>query len=183
MFATLRVNGEEPAGGAGGILEEDGHVMVEFGGGAPDVQWRCAYCDQVWDEADDSAEDECPDAECTCEDECPDDHIMGECETCETRGLSECDIAMSECERPHKVAKEHVPLGWVNSAGMEFNESGDSVTVSISTGDPRGAFGMTIRRTDDGKLIMHVPHPGEPFAHEELTELHTGTYRVGHHGS
>jgi len=182
MLATLRVNGEEPAGGAGGILEEDGYVTVEFGWEAPDVQWRCVHCDQVWDEADDSAEDECPEGECTCEGDCPDEHDTAACEACSSGRLDECDIAMSECERPHEVVKEHVPLGWVNSAGMEFNEDDDSVTVSISTGDPRGAFGMTIRRTDDGKLIMHVPYPGEPFAHEELTELHTGTYRVGHRG-
>lgn len=138
MFAMLRVNGEEPSDGMGGMLEEAGFVTVEFDWDAPDEQWRCANCDAVFDEEEAAEGDECPDAECTCEDECPDDHIMGECETCETRGLSECDIAMSECVKSHELAAENKPLGWVNSAGMEFSEDNDSVTVTISTGDPRG---------------------------------------------
>lgn len=58
--------------------------------------------------------------------------------------------------------------------------------MSISVGDQRGAFRMTIRRIPAaagndiaGRLIMHVPHPSEPCLHAPLTELHTGTYVVG----
>lgn len=80
---------------------------------------------------------------------------------------------------------EAAPHGWLNFAGIEFHGR-DTVTVTLSVGDPRGAFGMTIRRVPDdldselaGKLIMHVPHPGESFAHAPLRQIHPGTYVIG----
>jgi hypothetical protein len=66
------------------------------------------------------------------------------------------------------------------------DESEDSVTVSISVGDPRGAFTLTIRRVPDdadsdlaGQLIMHTPHATQSTPHLELTPLHDGTFVVG----
>lgn len=64
----------------------------------------------------------------------------------------------------------------VNSAAIDW--MGDDLTVTISTGDPRGAFGMTVRRLPDGRRILHVPHPSNAH-HETLTELHPGTYLIG----
>lgn len=76
--------------------------------------------------------------------------------------------------RPANV--EHVdPLA--NSAAIDW--MGDDLTVTISTGDPRGAFVMTLRRLDDGTRLLHVPHPSNGLLHEELTELHPGTYKIG----
>lgn len=63
-----------------------------------------------------------------------------------------------------------------NSASLNFED--DSVTVSISVGDPRGAFAMTVRRTGDGRLILHVPYEGEPMPHMPLKKLHEGTYEI-----
>lgn len=63
-----------------------------------------------------------------------------------------------------------------NSAAIDW--TGDDLTVTISTGDPRGAFVMTVRQMADGTKLLHVPHP-DTAHHETLTELHPGTYRIG----
>lgn len=69
--------------------------------------------------------------------------------------------------------------GIVNSAAIDW--TGDSLALTVSTGDPRGAFALIVRRVepDDGEpyLVMHVPTAGDH--HEKLTELHPGTYRIG----
>lgn len=66
----------------------------------------------------------------------------------------------------------------VNSASLNFDDDEQSCTVTISVGDPRGAFAMTVRRTPDGKLILHVPHETEPMPHMPLRKLHEGTYEI-----
>lgn len=73
------------------------------------------------------------------------------------------------------VANGYIP-GWCNSAAISYSD--DELTVSISLGDPRGAFTMTARRLDDGSVILHVPHDGDTSPHVELTPMHPGTYRV-----
>ena len=85
---------------------------------------------------------------------------------------------------PH--VPERAPLSWVNSAAIDADDKDDSVTVSISVGDPRGAFCFTVRRIPDhaeshlaGRLLMHLPYPGHPLPHEPLTEHHPGTYLIG----
>lgn len=84
-------------------------------------------------------------------------------------------------------AQEAGPLGWCNSAAITLDRDDDAVHVSISVGDPRGAFGFTVRRLPQGNsvdpngqpvLVMHLPYPGEPMPHMTLSELHTGTYRI-----
>lgn len=68
------------------------------------------------------------------------------------------------------------PEAWCNSAGVDVD--GDEVRVWISTGDPRGAFQMTARRTPDGVIVLHLPHPGEGLPHEDTVEIHPGTLAV-----
>ena len=65
----------------------------------------------------------------------------------------------------------------VNSAAIDW--SGDSLALSVSVGDPRGAFVLIVRQLDDGTRLMHVPHPDDSMPHMRLTELHPGTYRIG----
>ncbi|MBV9011074.1 MAG: hypothetical protein JO272_03310 [Pseudonocardiales bacterium] len=81
---------------------------------------------------------------------------------------------------------ERIPLSWCNSAGISTNEADDSITVSLSVGDPRGAFAFTITRIPDnansdraGRLILHAPYPGQPSPHKELTQIHAGVYVIG----
>jgi len=69
-----------------------------------------------------------------------------------------------------------VPLGWLNSASIDVDRDRETVTLSVSVGDPRGAFTLVIRRTPDGQLIMHVPDAGEPLY--DLEKLHEGTYKI-----
>lgn len=76
-------------------------------------------------------------------------------------------------------AQERGPLGWCNSAAISLDRRDDAVTVSISVGDPRGAFAFTVRRLSDGRLVLHTPYPGEGMAHMQLREMHPGTYEIG----
>lgn len=75
-------------------------------------------------------------------------------------------------------AQEAAALGWVNSAAISLNRGHDAMTVAISVGDPRGAFAFTVRRLQDGRLMMYVPYAGEPMPHMTLTEIQPGTYEI-----
>ena len=70
------------------------------------------------------------------------------------------------------------PLDWLNSARITTDPEDDAVRCSVSVGDPRGAFVFTVRRLPDGRLVIHVPHPGESLAHVETSQLHEGTLLV-----
>jgi hypothetical protein len=74
---------------------------------------------------------------------------------------------------------EQEALDWCNSAAIRLDEADDAVHVSISVGDPRGAFVMTVRRLPDGTLIMHLPYPESGMLHRPLTKIHEGTYQIG----
>jgi hypothetical protein len=88
-------------------------------------------------------------------------------------------------EGPHDP--ERIPLSWCNRAGIRVDEAADSVTVSLSVGDPRGAFTFTLTRVPDdgagdlaGRIVLHTPYPDEPCPHMPLTPVRPGTYLVGH---
>jgi hypothetical protein len=79
-----------------------------------------------------------------------------------------------------------VPLSWCRHAGVDIDESDDSVTAHICVGDPRGAFTFTVRRIPDdadsplaGRLLLHLPYPNAPMGHRPLMPLHDGTYLIG----
>ena len=72
---------------------------------------------------------------------------------------------------------------WCNSAAIVIDEEHDEITLTISVDDPRGGFGFTVRRLEDGTLIMHVPTPDSTWLHAPLTKLHDGTYRIGTEGA
>lgn len=78
---------------------------------------------------------------------------------------------------------------WLNSASVSVEPGDDRVTVSISIGDPRGAFVMSVERVryidaetgeERDDLRLSVPHPESSFLHLPLAELASrGYYRVG----
>lgn len=70
---------------------------------------------------------------------------------------------------------------WFNSAAIDLEaESGrESVTVTISLGDPRGAFVMTAERHPDGLITLSVPHPTDSCLHLPLSKRNHGFYAVG----
>jgi hypothetical protein len=70
------------------------------------------------------------------------------------------------------------PLTWLNSAAINPDPDENSVTVTLSVGDPRGAFAMTLRKVDD-KIYLHLPHQDMPSPHMPLSLVTPGTYRVG----
>lgn len=71
------------------------------------------------------------------------------------------------------------PSDIVNSAAITFDPGDCAVHVSISVGDPRGAFVMTIRRLTDGRLLLHTPYAGMISAHMPLREIAPGTFEIG----
>lgn len=125
---------------------------------------------------------------------CEDNPETPECPACEGRGEltnPEGDLVTTcpTCEGDGEVNGPHVkptgPSTWLNSAQIHLSDQEDSVTVSISVGDPRGGFSFTVRRIPAdsgaehaGQLIMHLPYPNEPLPHMTLTPLHTGTYLI-----
>lgn len=68
------------------------------------------------------------------------------------------------------------PVSWLNSAHVALD--GDSVTVGISVGDPRGFHGMTIRRGEDGTLYLSTPSPDDSLLHTGLDRVREGYYRL-----
>jgi hypothetical protein len=72
----------------------------------------------------------------------------------------------------------HEPRYWLNSvaAGMGNREA----YASISVGDPRGAFGMQVRRWNGPGLLVHTPYPGESLPHEQLEWIRAGTMQIVH---
>jgi hypothetical protein len=69
-------------------------------------------------------------------------------------------------------------LSWLNSARITADPDKDEVSCCVSVGDPRGCFVFTMRRTPDGHLLLHMPHPSDGMAHMETAELHEGTLIV-----
>lgn len=170
--------------------EEFDSVTVEFP--EDESSHECSNCHAAGVETVDGIEPEessetlCPDSECEVCDgvgmvDCP----RGLCDVCkDAHGLVDCPEQCDGGQGPHDWHRR--TLAFANSAGIDVNESDDSVTVSISVGDPRGAFTMTVRRIPDsadgelaGKLILHVPHGSMPMSHMPLKQLHEGTYVIG----
>ncbi|QGK70302.1 hypothetical protein GIY23_12895 [Allosaccharopolyspora coralli] len=136
---------------------------------ADDTAWRCTACGARLIEDGDGVADESGRVECVAYD--PDDDPDHDGDTGPEAG-----------EGPHRA--ERVALSWANSAAIHTDPGEDSITVTISVGDPRGALAFSVRRIPDdadtnaGRLILHTPYPGEPMPHVDLTEDHTGTYWV-----
>lgn len=103
---------------------------------------------------------------------CPDqtsDHTKPDkidCDTCDGSG----EIEIHDWET--------IPLHWANSASIHARPDRDEIQVTISVGDPRGAFVMTVERRDDG-LYLSVPHAGMGMSHMPLTERSAGWFKVG----
>lgn len=191
MWVPVEVDGE--------IVEKDadmpGSVRVVFPReNGVEETWECRECGEEFEEEEPNGR--CEEQACQCdrshdvrvvtvEDDDGDELEVWECSECGERfeeqpGVDEeCEFNECTCDLGHECERVSVPLEWVNSAGIALDEEDDAVRLSISIGDPRGAFVFTVRRMVSGELVMHLPYPGMSFAHEELTELHPGTYRIG----
>jgi hypothetical protein len=186
MFGALFIDGERAEGVD--LIEEDGaRIQYEQ---ETENEYRCKNCGE--DLADYG------------------DHYETDSPTCADNMIEDPNDPENEIEGPH--VPETIPLTFFNSGAIDMDADEDSITVSISVGDPRGAFTMTIRRlpahtfeprtveeSEDrcqvcyepksdqrhkgrGLLIMHLPYEGMGWAHEPLKKLSEGTYRVGDYG-
>lgn len=105
----------------------------------------------------------------------------------------DCIVAVTNPDRengirPQNEEGEEVeqPIDWFNSAKIIVNPEADSVSLTISTGDPRGAFVWTIRRRPDtGEILLHLPvRKGDASRdyliehHEDVDCLHEGTWVI-----
>jgi hypothetical protein len=79
--------------------------------------------------------------------------------------------------------QEPGPLTWLNSARITADPGEDAVHCVVSVGDPRGGFCFTVRRLSDGRIVIHMPYPGESMPHMATRQLHEGTLEVGHYGT
>jgi len=97
------------------------------------------------------------------------------------------DVCMSPQSEDDRHAPIPAPLSWVNSVHAFIDPQRDEVWVSISVGDPRGAFVMRAERMrwtdDDGdhdEIRLSVPSPDQSLLHMPLTPLASpGYFRVG----
>lgn len=93
--------------------------------------------------------------------------------------LERVQVSFPDTENGYQTDEQGAaPLGWVNSATITLDRRDDAVTLSISVGDPRGAFTLTVRRLPDGRLLMFAPHPTETMLHLPLAELRPGVYEI-----
>lgn len=127
---------------------------------------------------------------CEAFDECLSRHLCAPIMVCTAHDACMTDV--SEGKTWHEEGEAHIhlainedgtgpsegPLAWCNSAAIHVDGERDTVTVSVSVGDPRGAFTMEVRRKPDGTILLHLPHPGESLPHCETVELHPGTLAV-----
>lgn len=106
---------------------------------------------------------------------------VGEIEGDEAGGYAfdgEATVRISNEAAENGLEQGAGPFTWLNSAWISTNPEDDSVTLAVSVGDPRGAFTMTVRRLPDGRIVLHLPHPKESFAHMPTRALHEGTLEV-----
>ncbi len=155
MFAGLTIDGT-----AVNSLDEDSTIELTF---ATDTEFRYAACGADLVETPGGFDDDNGDRNCSA-------YLP--------------DGPDADGTGPHEP--ERVSLSWCNSASIRTDETDDAITLSLSTGDPRGAFTVTVRRVPDdansplaGRLLLHVPYPGEPMPHEPLHPLHPGTFVIG----
>lgn len=78
---------------------------------------------------------------------------------------------------PH--VPEWSPLTWAKNVTIETDEEADAIHVTIAHADPRGGWQMTIRRMENGQLIMHLPYEGMSSPHASMRKITEGTYEVG----
>ena len=74
-------------------------------------------------------------------------------------------VRISNPDAENGYPQEPGPLTWLNSARITTDPDDDAVHCVVSVGDPRGGFCFTVRRLEDGKLVINTPHPDEALPH------------------
>lgn len=149
------------------VALDDLSVQLSINEEGDQSRWRCSGC------GEESHEDTPEQGECDGSGNLIDcvEHELdedGDCEHCDGSG----EIEVHDWQE--------LALHWVNSASIHADPSADIITVTISVGDPRGAFVMSVERMSDGELRLSVPHATMSAPHMPLTEYGPGWFKVGH---
>jgi hypothetical protein len=110
-----------------------------------------------------------------------------ECGSCAGDGTDDDGKDCEACDGTGQDGHDwrRTPLSWCNSARIVADPDEDEVTLLISTGDPRGAFAITVWRTETGRLLMRLPRPDDAMPHEDLTPYGppaNHVFQIGHYG-
>jgi hypothetical protein len=62
-------------------------------------------------------------------------------------------------------------LDWLNSARLVASPKEDAIHCYVSIDDPRGALGFTVRRLQDGRIVIHCPYPEDTMPHVNVARL------------
>lgn len=150
------------------VALDDLSVQLSINEEGDKPQYRCSGCDEETDTPENHGGEGCDGSgnfiDCV-------EHVLdadGDCEHCDGTG----EIEVHEWDE--------VPLHWVNSASIHADPSCDRIMVTISVGDPRGAFVMSVERMSDGELRLSVPHEHMSMPHMPLQERGPGWFKVGH---
>lgn len=81
----------------------------------------------------------------------------------DSEGESHCQSAPEDDHEMGFHEPETGPGTWCNSAAIIVDDDENSVTATISVGDPRGAFAFTVRKVDRSGYCKHC---GKPFLSE-----------------
>ena len=165
-------------------IDDDFSVQLSINEEGYLATWHCSECGEESTEEDMPDPMPCPGSgnwhRCThcgaskkcsmCEGVKPGDCTLcggsGRCDECDDDG----DIEVHRWER--------LPLHWINSVGFTTDPVRDRVYLDVSLGDPRGCLRMEVRRTDDGRIFLHVPYVGMSQPHVPLTDVSPGTMEI-----
>lgn len=164
--------------------DETMYVQLSINEDGDQPVWRCVHCDEESAEGDLADPELCPGSgkwhPCL---ECGGSRKCSVCEGIDSDDCTLCDgsAECKECDDDGEVEIhecESAPLHWVNSVGFTADPGGDRVYLDVSVGDPRGCLRMELRRTDDGRTFLHVPHAGMAQPHVPLTDVSPGTMEI-----
>lgn len=99
-------------------------------------------------------------------------------EACGVSYDAEATVRITNDEGENGEPQEPGPLTWLNSARITTDPAEDAIHCLVSIGDPRGAFCFTVKRCPDGRIVLHLPDPGDTMPHEQTERIHPGTLQV-----
>lgn len=187
MSYSVEIAAEEYLDGTDGtvaIATLDGPMVhVSLPGEEGTAEYRCTECSETTgDEPVTYADgdtiplsDQCHGVECEACDGVGQIWPEG---TTDFHGTESTDCAVCKSTGNGAHAWEPEPHGWANSARIDASDT-YRITVTISVGDPRGAFAMSVERTPDGELTLSLPDPSDSMPHMGLVPLNgRGYFRI-----
>lgn len=114
------------------------------------------------------------------------DEFDGGANAGELKGYSyegDCSVRIANDAAENGYDQDPGPLTWLNSARITADPQDDAVHCVVSIGDPRGGFCFTVRRMQNGQIVIHTPDPSDGMAHMATQQVRPGTLIVGNYGA